>query len=145
MLDGQVYFRGEPGRIPHDYRLSHTDLPVGITLYRVAHVEILNLTVQGFQLDGINAHDMVTDLTLRSVQARGNGRSGVSIGGASRATLIDCVLSENGQAQLRTEGLAFVVLKNCQLLGDSAPRWQAGGKRLVVDGQVAEPGTSPQK
>ena len=52
-------------------------MPVGITLYKVRDVAIGDLTVQGFQLDGINAFDGAFDIQLSGVTCRGNGRSGI--------------------------------------------------------------------
>ena len=69
--DRHVYFRPEAGRIPQHYDLTHTTLPVGITLYETRHVVISDLTVQGFQLDGINAHDSVFHGTLVGLTCRG--------------------------------------------------------------------------
>ena len=57
---------------------------MGITLYEVRNVVIRDLIVQGFQLDGINAHDGVFDALLKKVTCRGNARSGICVGGASR-------------------------------------------------------------
>lgn len=116
-----VYFRVEDGKLPVDYDLSFTDKEVGITLYQVQHVVISDLIVQGFRLDGVNAHDGVFSTRFVGVTARGNGRSGVSIGGASRVGVEACVLGDNGTAQLRTEGRCRVRLVANELLENTAP------------------------
>jgi hypothetical protein len=116
-----VYFRPEPGRTPQSYRLEYCSLPVGITLYEVRNVAIRDLIVQGFQLDGVNAHDGVFEATLKKLTCRGNARSGISIGGASRVQIAECLVGGNGEAQLRTEGYSHTHLIGSQLLDDTAP------------------------
>jgi hypothetical protein len=107
--------------MPRDYELSYTALTVGITLYEVRHVVISDLVVQGFQLDGINAHDGVFDASLVGLTCRGNGRSGISIGGASRVNLTACLVGDNGAAQVRTEGFSHTEILHCNLLENTAP------------------------
>lgn len=122
LFDRDVYFRVEPTRIPRQYDLSHTALPVGITMYEARHIVITGLVVQGFQLDGINAHDSVFDATLVGLTCRGNGRSGISVGGASRVKIIACLVGNNGAAQVRTEGFSRTEIRNCDLIdGEQAP------------------------
>ena len=119
--DGFVYFRVEDGQLPDHYQLSVTNLQVGITLYEARHIQIRNLTIQGFRLDGVNAHDSVFDANLLALKCRGNGRSGISIGGASRVKVEHCLLGNNGRAQLRTEGQSRTVIVDCDLV-DTDPR-----------------------
>ena len=130
-----IYFRVEEGHTPQSYALTSASHEVGITLYRVANVQILDLTVQGFRLDGVNAHDGVRDAFLVGLTCRGNGRSGASVGGASRLTLEACLLGNNGHAQLRTEGHCRVWANRCELLDNTAPPYVVEGGRLVVDGK----------
>lgn len=130
--EGHIYFRVEKDRLPHQYPLHVAGHPVGITLYDVRHVIVRNLIVQGFQLDGINAHDNVFDATLEGLVCRGNGRSGISIGGASRVTVRGCIVGDNGAAQVRTEGYCRVTLTDCQLIGNTAPELVREGGTVVV-------------
>ena len=116
--EGYVYFRCEPGRIPSSYSITHTALSVGITLYEVKNVEIYDLIVQGFSLDGINAHDSVFGGAIIGVTSRGNGRSGISIGGASRVTVEACLVGNNREAQVRTEGFSRTRIVNSTLIED---------------------------
>ena len=81
LADGWIYFRVGERELPDEYPLSYAKLTVGITLYVVHDVVIRDLTVQGFQLDGINAHDFAKDCQLIGVIARGNGRAGIAVGG----------------------------------------------------------------
>jgi len=119
--DRHIYFRPTADSIPQDHDLTYTFHPVGITLYRVGHVQINNLTVQGFQIDGINAHEEVSHTVLSGLICRGNGRSGISVRGASRVDLVACLIGNNGTAQLRTEAVARVTLRNCDLIANTAP------------------------
>ena len=76
LFERHVYFRAESNALPRNYDLAHTVLPVGITIYEARHVEVRDLIVQGFQLDGVNAHDGAVDTSLVGLVCRGNGRSG---------------------------------------------------------------------
>ncbi|MCA9121641.1 MAG: right-handed parallel beta-helix repeat-containing protein [Planctomycetaceae bacterium] len=116
LFDRHIYFRVEKDRLPRQYDLTHTSLPVGITLYEARHIVVSDLVVQGFQLDGVNAHDSVFDATLVGLTCRGNGRSGISVGGASRVRIIACLVGNNGVAQVRTEGFSRTEIMNCDLV-----------------------------
>lgn len=122
LFDRHVYFCTDKDKLPSHYDLSHTSLPVGITMYEARHLVISDLVVQGFQLDGINSHDSVFDATLVGLTCRGNGRSGISVGGASRVKIIACLVGNNGAAQVRTEGFSRTEILNCDLVdGTNAP------------------------
>ena len=135
-----IYFCAGRGKIPENYSIRYAVLPVGITLFEVHDVVITNLTVQGFQLDGVNAHDGVTDCLLENLRCRGNGRSGVSIGGASRVKVSACLIGSNGIVQLRAEGYSIAKATDCDLIDDAdAPASQSfGGARLFIDGKKVE-------
>jgi len=130
--DRYVYFRIEKDKLPRQYDLSYTALPVGITIYEARHVIVRGLVIQGFQLDGVNAHDGVFYGRLEGLTCRGNGRSGISIGGASRVKIIDCLIGDNGVAQLRTEGYSHTVIVNCDLLDNTAPALVSESTATVV-------------
>ena len=66
LADGWIYFRVDAGKLPDEYPLSFAALPVGITLYEVRGAVIRDLSVQGFQLDGINAQDCAARLPARA-------------------------------------------------------------------------------
>jgi parallel beta-helix repeat protein len=129
----RIQFRPEKNRLPQAYALTYAAQPVGITLYQVMHVEIQDLVVQGFQLDGINLHDSAFDVHLSGITARGNGRSGISIGGSSRAALEACLVGNNGLAQVRTEGWSHTKLINCNLLDNTAPALDKGERSEVEE------------
>ena len=131
LLDGHIYFRVEENRIPHSYSLRYAREAVGITLFEVRHVLIRDLTIQGFRLDGVNSHDSVFDATLTGLVCRGNGRSGISIGGASRVTVDTSLVGNNGTAQLRTEGHSITYLVRSDLIDNTAPALVQDGGRVI--------------
>lgn len=138
----QIYFRVEKDRLPEQYELTYAAIPVGISLYEVRNVVIRDLVVQGFQLDGINARDGVFETTLRGVTCRGNARSGIAVAGASQVTLEECLLGNNGAAQLRAEGKSHTHVVNCDLLDNTAPAVVRDGGRVYLD--QAEPASKPE-
>ena len=128
LWQGHVYLRIEEGKWIDDYALSRTDLTTGVTLYHVRHAVVLDLVVQGFQLDGVNAHDAL-HCTLHAITARGNGRSGIAVTGASRVAIEGCLSGDNGAAQLLTDGHCIVDVLDTQLLPGTAPELlRRGGK-----------------
>jgi hypothetical protein len=134
---GAIYFRVEEGALPSDYDLAYAFHPVGLTLYEVRHVIVNNLVVQGFQLDGVSAPDNAFDVTLAGLNCRGNGRSGISIGGASRVAIEHCLVGNNGEAQVRTEGYCEVRIINSDLLDNTAPALVREGGEVTVEDPVA--------
>jgi hypothetical protein len=130
-FEREIYFRVEEGRLPRQYSLMHTAMPVGITLYDTRHVIVSDLIVQGFQQDGVNAHDGVFDTTLVGLTCRGNGRSGISVGGASRVRIVASLVGDNGTAQVRTEGFSETRIVNSNLLENSAPAVVQEGGRVL--------------
>ena len=141
---GAMQFATKKDQLPAALNLRYGALRVGVTLYDVQHVVIRDLTVRGFQLDGINAHDNAMDCTLSKLACQSNGRSGVSVGGASRVDVVECGLRQNGHAQLRTEGWSTTRLTSTELesVDRPVPLWirqpqaDQGGGRLLIDGQL---------
>lgn len=136
LLDGRMFFRTEGNKIPENYGLRHTLLQTGITLYDVRHVRIENLVIQGFQQDGINAHELVRDCQLVDVDCRANGRAGLSVGGVSRVEAVQCNFYDNGRVQVRTEGLAELKLIDCDVDTSGAPAFESGGRSLTANGKA---------
>lgn len=122
--------------LPQQYDLTHAGHPVGITLYDIRNVVVSDVVVQGYQLDGINAHDKAFNVSLEGIVARGNGRSGVSVGGASRVRLFQSLLGNNGAAQLRTEGYSVAVLQQTELLANTAPAIVRDSGEITIDGLI---------
>lgn len=118
---GFIYFRAEPNRLPANYPLRCCGLTVGITLYDVHDVIVSDLTVRGFQLDGVNAHDNVRRSDLLGLTCIANGRSGISVQNSSRVRIESCTARGNGVAQIRQEDFTIVQLIDNQLDTTSAP------------------------
>jgi hypothetical protein len=137
---GAIYFGVEPSKLPKDYALSYACLSTGITLYHVERVIIKDLTVQGFQIDGISAPNSARRVTLKGVTCAGNGRSGVAVGGASQVDLDSCVLRGNGVAQLLTLPESEVHLRQSRLPGDTAPGWADRGGRVYLGAERIQGG-----
>lgn len=139
-IEGVIYFCAEPDRRPEDYDLSYASLPTGITLYHVQHVAIVDLIVQGFHVDGISAANSARDVYIAGATCRGNGRAGVSVGGASTVVLSACLIGDNGKAQLLTLPQSETQLVRSELVGNTAPGWVDRGGRVYRDGQAIEGG-----
>lgn len=132
--NGWFYFRVEPGKLPHDYRLAASAHRVGITLYHVHNVVIRNLVIQGFQLDGVNAHDSVRRIVLENVTCRWNGRSGLAVGGASLVEACGCKFEKNGTTQVLSTGISQTYLEQCILVPAQAKTIERTKGRVFVDG-----------
>lgn len=137
---GHLLFRVEPEKLPEDYNLSYAHLQTGITLFQVRHVAILNLTVQGFHLDGINAYNGAREVYLGGVRCRGNGRSGITVGGACSVEIDVSTIGNNGRAQLLTLPWSKTSVRNSDLFSNTAPAWVDRGGRVYLDGKRVEGG-----
>ena len=140
---GKIHFRAATGQIPQNYSLSCAGLQTGITLCYVHDVVIRNLIVQGFQVDGINAHDAVHDGRLIGVTARGNGRAGVTVSGGSRFELAECVLGDNGVVQLRAESYSQTQVFDTDLIANTGPAYVIDDARLFIDSKEVGPEEEP--
>lgn len=146
LAGGWIYFCVEPGKLPQDYALTYAKLSVGITLYKADDVRIHNLTVQGFELDGINLHDATGPCRLIEVTARNNGRSGVAIVGASMAELHSCVLGSNGLCQILVDDYSSCDLIHCEVSGDKDVKWLVGKTaKLIFDGEPVSAALPPRR
>lgn len=137
---GDVYFCVELTKLPEDYNLTYARLPTGITLYHVRDVRILNLTVQGFQVDGIAAANSARGVYLGGITARGNGRAGVSVGGASQVEIELSVIGNNGQAQILTFPYSETAVRFSDLFSNTAPAWVDRGGRFYLGAERLEGG-----
>jgi hypothetical protein len=132
VLEGAIYFAVDRTKLPPDYRLSYAELPTGVTLYRVQQVLIRNLTIKGFQADGVSAAAGAQDVVLQNVTSTANGQHGVSVGGAAQVTLDTCRLSGNGETQLMTSANSETHLLSSVLSDDTAPGWVDQGGRVYL-------------
>lgn len=141
---GYLYFRAEPLRRPEDYALTVATRQVGITLFYVEHVAIVDLTIQGFQLDAVNAYNSAQDIVLKQVTCRGNGRAGVAVGGASLVCIESSLVGNNGEAQLLTSPYSETFVDDSNLLSNTAPAWLDRGGAVILDGKEIEGGIDQQ-
>jgi hypothetical protein len=135
LLDGWIYFRVEPDKLPQSYDLSCCGQTVGITLYDVHDVIVRDLAVRGYQIDGVNCHDTVRRSDLVNLTCIDNGRSGISIGGACRVRVDTCTCAGNGAAQLRVEGYCLVQTIANMLDAASAPAIVREGGQIIEEEQ----------
>jgi hypothetical protein len=136
LASDRILFRVEKDKLPAAYNLRHAGLQTGITLYNTEHVRIEDFVIQGFQQDGINAHELARDCVISGVECRANGRSGISAGGISRVAIQSSNLYDNGVAQLRVEGQARVTLENCDVAESSGTlQFELEGGKLTIDGR----------
>ena len=139
---GSLVFRPEHNRLPLDYKPSIAKHPTGVTLYKVNDVIVRDLTVQGYQIDGIQAHDAGTfqPIVIAGCTARGNGRSGIAVVGASAVAIDGCLVGDNGESQLLVSGPADSSVSNSRLLDNTGPMATIlGGGTLKVDGLDYKP------
>ena len=108
IFDQFVYIALEERKQPADYNLSCTEKITGITLTHVNHVQINDLAIQGYQIDGISARNMVDNLILDNISIRGNGRHGFMAGKFSQSKIGFSRIGDNGSAQLLIDEQAKV-------------------------------------
>lgn len=97
---GSIYLRLPGLEEPAERALGLAWEPMGLSLYKVQHVVIRDLTFQHFQVDGVNLHDLCSDIVLENVRSIENARAGVTVAGSSSVTLRNCELAGNGRASL---------------------------------------------
>jgi hypothetical protein len=139
-LGGYIYFCVERTKLPADYQLTCARQQAGITLYQVDYATVTELVVQGFQVDGISLPNSARHVSLMGVVCRDNGRSGVTVGGASSAAIEGSRLGGNGQAQLLTLPYSETHLHNTELLSNTAPAWVDQGGRVYRDAELLKGG-----
>ncbi|HUG89625.1 MAG TPA: right-handed parallel beta-helix repeat-containing protein [Planctomycetaceae bacterium] len=99
-LGGSIYLRLPALEEPGDHPLRLAWEPMGLSLYKVRHVLIRDLTFQHFQVDGVNLHDLCEDVVLDNVRSLQNARAGVTVAGTSSVILRNCELRGNGRHSL---------------------------------------------
>lgn len=85
-----------------DFGIAFHD--VGLTLYHVYNVRIVDLTLRHFRLDGVSAHSLCRNIVLENVTSTGNGRAGLFVGGTSGVEAVNCTLSGNRRHELLIRG-----------------------------------------
>jgi len=145
---GALVFRAERNRLPTDYKPSIARHPTGITLYKVNDVILRDVIVQGYQIDGIQAHDAGTyqPVVIAGCTARGNGRSGIAVVGASAVAIDGCLVGDNGESQLFVSGPADSSVTNSRLLDNTGPMARViGGGVIKIDGLPYKPNGKAQE
>ncbi|MDX1964543.1 MAG: right-handed parallel beta-helix repeat-containing protein [Pirellulales bacterium] len=148
LADGFLYFRTEPNKLPLDYQPSYAQLTVGVTLYQVQGVVVRDLILQGFHLDGVQAHDAgwQDPVVLAGLTARGNGRAGIALNGAAGVAIDGCLVGNNGHAQVLVDGPGAASVTNSNLLANTAPRFVLNrGGQARVEGQPVTPAELKQE
>jgi hypothetical protein len=140
VLEGAVYFAVQREKMPADYKLRYAELPTGITLYQVRQAVIRNLTIKGFQADGVSATVGARDAVLENVTCTANGRRGVCVGGGAQVAIDGCKLYGNGESQLTTCANSETHLLSSRLAGDTAPGWVDQGGRVYLGAERIEGG-----
>lgn len=140
LVEGVIYFAVEPSKMPFDYELSCAAMETGITLWHVQRVAIVDLVVQGFRVDGIQAVNSARDIQITNVTCRGNGRSGITVGGASRVTIEGSTIGDNRTAQLLTLPISETHIFQSDLLPLTAPAWVDHGGRVFVESKPVQGG-----
>jgi hypothetical protein len=140
LVEGLIYFAVEPSKLPRDYALTYAAKQTGITLYHVQGVAILGLTVQGFRVDGIQAANSARDIQLTNLTVRGNGRAGITVGGASQVAIESSTVGDNRSAQLLTLPLSETHIYHSELLPLTAPSWVDQGGRVFLGPKQVEGG-----
>jgi len=131
-IEGAIYFAVQSSRLPPDYKLSYAELPTGITLYQVDQVVIRNLTIRGFQADGVAAAVGARNVVLDNVTCTANGQSGVCVLGGAQVEIETCKLAGNGQSQLLTLPNSETHLLASELANDTARGWVDQGGRVYL-------------
>lgn len=142
---GEIYVSMMPREIPHTANLSYAALPTAFVLLNVHDVHINNLIVQGFQSDGINAHDCVHNAHFKGVTGRGNGRTGITVSGGSRVRIDSCTLGDNGVTQLLCEAYSQTYVFTSDLIDNTGPAYTIEHARLFIDGKEVGVGAGAEQ
>jgi hypothetical protein len=111
LFQGAVYYQSSSNELPPELPFSLADDEVGLTLLDVHDVEIHDLVVRHFRLDGINVHDRCSDVLIQNVVCEQNGRAGITVAGSSRAVLLDVVASGNREHSVLVRELGEAIIE----------------------------------
>lgn len=123
IFKGFLYLRVEEDKTPilsPEYNLFYSARMTGISLVQVGDVRIHDLTVQGFQIDGISAANGAQKIVLDNVVCRANGASGLSVGGASSVYAGYCEFIENHSTQVVAKSYGKGHLYDCTIQENGA-------------------------
>ena len=152
-IEGAIYFAVEPGRLPPDYKLSYAELPTGITLYQVDQVVIRNLTIRGFQADGVAPPAAPATWCWTTSPARPTARAAFACGAGPRwkSNRANSRATAGNVSQLLTLPNSETHLLASELANDTARGWvdqggrvYLGSKRIEGGRKAIRPGDAPQ-
>lgn len=112
---GSIYYRIERLVDPSTQRLSIARRSCGITVFSAHDIVISDLTIQHFRLDGVNLHDLATEIRLEKLTLRENGRAGLAIGGSSSARLNGSDIERNRDHSILIQEAAAIGVEDCIL------------------------------
>jgi hypothetical protein len=115
---GYVYFQTDGKKSPMfagDYNLTYSERKSGVSIIQAANIKIHDLTIQGYQLDGISAINGATNIILDNVTCCMNGRSGLAIGGASSVAAGYSQFSGNCTTQVLILKYARYIFHKCNI------------------------------
>ncbi len=112
---GSIYLHTAPLEEPRELPYAFASLEVGLTLYEVHDVQVVDVTFRHFRLDGINAHDRCTGVLFENVKFVENGRAGLSVGGTSVVVVRNCELMANRKYSVLLSEQALVTLDQTQI------------------------------
>ncbi|HET6422146.1 MAG TPA: right-handed parallel beta-helix repeat-containing protein [Planctomycetaceae bacterium] len=97
---GFVQVHTEPGRVHTESEWTYAAVDIGVSLVDVEFVEISDLEVWGFRIDGVNADGHSREIQLTNVIVHDNGRAGVAAGCSAKMALEACQIRDNGRHSL---------------------------------------------
>lgn len=112
---GSIYYRIERLTEPSTLKMSIARRSCGITVFAAHNIVISDLTIQHFRLDGVNLHDLATDIQLEKLTLRENGRAGFAIGGSSTARISGSDIERNRNHSVLIQEAAAVAIEDCIL------------------------------
>lgn len=94
---GVVSIHVSPEIAPSEEEWSYAAADYGISLVNVHHLEIRELKILGFRVDGVNVDGHCRAVRLDGLSITECGRAGVAVGGSSRVDLDRCVVRDHGR------------------------------------------------
>ena len=116
--NGSIYYRVERYVEPVTQRLSIARRSCGITVFAAHDIVISDLTIQHFRLDGVNLHDLATNIQLEKLTLHENGRAGLAIGGSSSGRINGSDIERNRDHSVLIQEAAAIALEDCILDAD---------------------------
>lgn len=142
LLDGFVYFRCKDKNVSvfdSNNQFSYTGRMSGISLIQVLNVRIHDLTLQGFQLDGISAVNGAQNIVLDNVVCQKNGRSGLAVGGVSSVAAGYCNFKNNRTTQLLALPYSKTILYGCLISEDGISKTDQNAEVIVQESENESP------